>query len=141
MKGEPTKALVEALRAAFPPPLTVGREIQHSEFESAIGLKKNTFRYRSVFAAWRKALEDENGTYLHAIHGKGYVVADSSQKIEHAVQGLETAARKVRRSEKEALSSNVLELTEEERRTRDSVLIRSSKIALALATAPRNDSD
>ena len=137
MKGEPTKTGVEALRAAFPPPLTVGREIMHEEFESVIGLKRTSFRFKSIFIAWRKAMEDEVGAYLHPIHGRGYRVADSSEKVEHAVAGLETASRKVRKSEKEALSASVLELTEEERKVRDSVLVRAGKLALALATQPK----
>lgn len=91
--GVPTGADVRKLKDAFGVP-EAGTEITHDQIEAVIGVERTEHRYRTVVAAWRKALMNENNVDLGTVAGAGYRALSAPERVSAGIHGMRAGVRK-----------------------------------------------
>ena len=101
--GLPTNLDVRKLRKAFDP-LHVGTEITYEMVEDVLGIPQHTARWKTVTAAWRKQLLNDEGLDLGIGQaGVSFKCLNDTERVNNSIGGLKQGARKVMRSVKRAV--------------------------------------
>lgn len=125
--GLPTKPEVDKLINQFRN-LKPGDKIYYEQIERLIGVKKDTYRFRSIIVAWRKQLRNEYNIELAAVMNEGYQVMNGSERIEFAAKTTKYGVKRVRRAGDVVLRTNRIDLKPEERIIADHLV----KVAAAI---------
>lgn len=100
--GMPTAIDVRNIEVAIGLP-TQGQDIPHEAIEQAIGVGRNSARYRTVTNAWRAKLR-KAGIDIGAVRGEGFRVLTQDERVEVSYEGVASGVRKVGRSLRRAAS-------------------------------------
>lgn len=101
--GVPTGAEVNKLIEAFGVPAE-GETITHEEIEAALGLAKDTNRYRTVTTAWRKKMLVDNNLDTCAVPGEGFRFMPPAERVSAGLKGIKQASKKQLKSIKRVCS-------------------------------------
>jgi len=132
-KGIPTGVDVERLQEFFQ--TAEDSIITHEEIETALGISRNTCRYRTIVAKWKKQLLDVSNVLLVAQVGVGYKVANPNDRITTATTQHEQGIRRFVRAAEIASKTDVTRLTEEAKRQADHLCRIKSRLILATAAS------
>ncbi|MFZ3047002.1 MAG: hypothetical protein WA151_13905 [Desulfatirhabdiaceae bacterium] len=129
--GVPTEPDVKKLTEAFPPSgLAPGYEISYKDVEGIINSKKGSSRFAAITSAWRKQLEKNHGIMVGVDPGHAYKILSESEKLLYTQKKHRGVGRAVKRII--TVSSTLIDrkgLTEEEKKTKDTLDIAVGKIA------------
>ena len=127
--GMPTAIDVQNIEVAIGLP-TQGQDIPHEAIEQAIGVGRNSARYRTVTNAWRAKLR-KAGIDIGAVRGEGFRVLTQDERVEVSYEGVASGVRKVGRSLRRAASVPVSELGQIALAKHDAVLLAGQAILQA----------
>ena len=97
VRGVPTQPAVDRLMDCFGVP-DEGDVIAWETLEGALGLGRETCRFRTVVDAWRSKLFREHNVYLTAVGGGGgLLVAPPNRRIDVAARKVEQGRRAIER--------------------------------------------
>lgn len=122
--GRPAGPDVEAIIKEVPVAgLAVGVVVSYARIAEIIHEGVGSNRFRTVTASWRKRLERNNNIVFGTIANEGFVVLDPPQRVEFSSSRLSGGLRKIRAGARVAAQTPENDLTEDEKRTRNYVLV------------------
>lgn len=79
-----------------------GQDIKHEDIEAALGIERTEKRYRTVTAAWRKRLADEQSLHVDSLFGIGFRCLLPEERITNSQVQMKRGVRRVARGVKTA---------------------------------------
>lgn len=136
--GMPTAPDVKRIREHYPDnKLEEGDQVATKEaIAQIITEDPESNRFRTVTSAWRKSVERETSKVIKLVNGV-FIVLDDSEKLGEVGNGLQSAARKIRRVKTVGSYISRRNLSEDERARYDMANFRMSKIMEADRIAAR----
>jgi len=132
----PTKVDTDKLDAAFGVP-EIGTKITWEEIESVIGHERNTCRFKTVQAAWRKKLFEENNLYIAAVGlNGGLIVEKAKDRISSSVKIVGRGRRTIEKGLLIATTTPKDQMDDEDERTVTSMSA-MSRTLLRLTVPPK----
>lgn len=74
-----------------------GALITHDEIESAIGMSRDSNRYRTVIARWKRAMFSKCNLEVTSRKGEGYVVMTPAERVQKASDDTRKINNEIRR--------------------------------------------
>lgn len=96
-RGVPTEPSIQKLRDAYPE-MKIGDRIPYSAVERLIGCKRESFRFKTITARWRKLIEHERDLVIGVVPTIGFEILDDPQKLNLGASKLKSAIKTARRS-------------------------------------------
>lgn len=128
--GRPTGADVDSIIKAFPiESLKADTMLAYGDIASVIKENAKSSRFRTVCMSWRKRLYRDHNVRVGAVPSLGFKVLNNSDRIHESSKGVSCSVRKIKKMGKLAVTTPEEGLTEEDRRTRNYVIIASGSIA------------
>lgn len=134
--GIPTKIDVDKLMELFKN-YTEGDVIAYTDIVAIIGHGRNSHRYGSVVAQWRKRLMREENALLISSMNVGYRIATAPERIEYSAGQVFSGKRRIMRGSAVAGSTDSAKLDAEGKKLREHILTLPARLRLAELTAPR----
>jgi hypothetical protein len=110
-----------------------GTDISYSAIEAAIGAKRNSSRFRTVTAAWRKECLRRRNVEVVAVAKTGFRALLPEERVGHNYQGFRAGLRKQSRAVKRVTMVRDDELTPDSRTRRENMQ-RSAALIMDIAT-------
>lgn len=132
--GTPTDLEVKRIRDQWPDSqLKEGQVITYDEMAAVIGSPKNSNRFRTVTARWKKMVEHDSQMeiLIGVQYGVGFTVLNDSQKLGVSVAKIKTAVKAVRRSFLVAGHVDAKKLTDDEKQRLYALQGRQAKLLAA----------
>lgn len=127
--GIPTEPDVKRLEKRFGAPAP--GVIEHAEIEETIGQQRDSSRYRTVVAAWRRRLLREENIASAADPGVGIRILTEPERVDHAQRHLGLSAKRVVKEHRWAMMIDASKLDDVSRHKRDHVIRVSASMAAA----------
>lgn len=132
----PTKVDTDKLDATFGVP-EIGTRITWEEIENVIGYERDTCRFKTIQAVWRKKLLSENNIYLNSIGLKqGLIAEDAKGRLSSSVKFVERGRKSIERGVMLATTTPKEQMDEEDEKTLMSLTSMSQSL-LRLAITPK----
>ena len=81
--GLPTDLDIRRIRDQFPDDaLNCEQKISHEEIEQIIECSRDSYRYKTVTARWRKLVENSTNKIIGADRGTGFIVLSEPGKLD-----------------------------------------------------------
>ena len=96
-RGIPTEPSIQKLRDAYPG-MKIGDRILYSDVERLIGCKRESFRFKTITARWRRLIEHERDLVIGVVPTIGFEILDNQQKLNLGESKLKSAHKTARRS-------------------------------------------
>lgn len=134
--GLPTDPDVAAIRERYPDAMfSKGDFIAYEAIGEVIQALPGSTRFRTVTAAWRRAVERDAGLVIECDRVRGFVVATDSRKVALGAAKLRTAYRLGHRAHALAQGVDRAKLSPDERRQHDFLLQRSAAVMVSAQAA------
>jgi hypothetical protein len=111
--------------------------IEYSALEKILGIRKESYRWRTVVNAWRRRLEREHNVLFRAVMNEGYRALAPSGRVDIAGSTFKGALRRIGRAATIASGTDRERLTDEEKRVVDHVQNTGAALRLAASQAAR----
>ena len=132
VSGLSTKDDVRKLNERWPA-LKEGDKISYAALETVIGVDRHQARFKTVFGAWRKHL-DQNNIILYPVYNEGYGVADPHQRANIVVGMEKSGVKKIAKASSIAARTDKTALTAQESAyVNHSIMFRERVLALRQA--------
>jgi hypothetical protein len=119
--GIPTAVDIEKLVARYGVPAE-GEVIPFAEAAEVVGHPKESFRFKTVFAKWRKKLFLEHNVYFHAPRDGTVKASDPSQRITISAQMIKSSRKKERFAKVLSFQTDERRLNKEEQEVRRNIV-------------------
>ena len=128
--GRPTGPDIDEIIKNYPVnKMEAGETIPYAAIEEIIHEKRETHRYKTVTAAWRKRLFNNHNIVIDADGAtKQFVVLSNSGRVTHSGKGIVKAIRSIGRAGRVASRTPLAGLTSAEVRTRDHIVSTSASL-------------
>lgn len=133
--GIPTDPDVKKLMTALGT-IQPGLIVRHDDIEGILKLKRGTPRYRTVVAAWRRRMFNEQNIDMDAISGLGFRVLKPFERVTSSTRDFRQGVRKIGKSVRRIVAAPLEELSTREQATVENVQ-RRMQATLATAQADR----
>lgn len=131
--GIPTEADVRKLVDKFGTP-EPGTIISWDKIETALGIKKESNRFRTVVVSWRKQLWNQHNCLMSAKRGEGLECLDPRGRVANSAGSYKSGLRKIGRASRIVERTNTEGLTPDDRRVADHIRNAGAAIRLLAAT-------
>jgi hypothetical protein len=130
--GVPTDSDVQRIRDQWPDAsLEVGQIIQYEKIESHVGLRRDTHRWGTVIARWRRLVESDSGIIIGTVRGVGFEVLSDSGKLHLGHSKMRSSVRALIRSARVVAHVDRAALPAEEQVRYDRITARQGAFLLA----------
>lgn len=135
--GLPTGPDIKKLETAFPDMLSLrGTNISHESIEAVLGIRRDSARYKTVCAVWRRKVSRDSGIEIRGdlpeIVGVGLRVLSDSEQLHFGGDLRGRAAKRIRRSHIVIGGTDDAKLTPEEKRIKDHGILAARHIHAAM---------
>lgn len=112
------------------PALHEGLILWHEEVENVLGVSRRLWDYRDAIACWRIAVRPQN-ILIKSLYGKGYIIANSHEKIITATQKWTIGVRFMYRSGDTAKMAVRSELDTHDKVVQEFLVMNAAKLGSA----------